>query len=125
MFGLENDSELADGEGNAFTNAIIAIPAVVTETLGINDVMGHDFTLTMYPNPVKDKAILAYQLPSEGSVVITVFNAMGTQVVQLLDERQESGLHQVELNSSTLAAGIYYCRLTYGDEVKVIKMVVE
>ena len=125
VFGLENDSELADGEGNAFTNAIIAIPAVVTETLGINDVMGHDFTLTMYPNPVKDKAILAYQLPSEGSVVITVFNAMGIQVVQLLDERQESGLHQVELNSSTLAAGIYYCRLTYGDEVKVIKMVVE
>jgi parallel beta-helix repeat protein len=125
VFGLENDSELADGEGNAFTNAIIAIPAVVTETLGINDVMGHDFTLTMYPNPVKDKAILAYQLPSEGSVVITVFNAMGTQVVQLLDERQESGLHQVELNSSTLVAGVYYCRLTYGDVVKVIKMIVE
>lgn len=125
VFGLENDSELADGEGNAFTNAIIAIPAVVTETLGINDVMGHDFTLTMYPNPVKDKAILAYQLPSEGSVVITVFNAMGTQVAQLLDERQESGMHQMELNCSTLVAGVYYCRLTCGDVVKVIKMVVE
>ena len=125
VFGLENDSELADGEGNAFTNAIIAMPAVVTETLGVNDVMGHNFTFTVYPNPVKDKAILAYQLPSEGSVVITVFNAMGTQVAQLLDERHESGLHQVELNSSTLVAGVYYCRLTYGDVVKVIKMIVE
>ena len=57
--------------------------------------------------------------------MITVFNAMGTQVAQLLDEHQERGMHQVELNSSQLAAGVYYCRLTYGDTVKVIKMVVE
>lgn len=125
VFGLENDSELADGQGTAYSDAVMAMPALVTETLGINDVTEGNFSLTVYPNPMKDKATLAYALPAYGAVTLTVFNAMGQQMTVVVDERQTSGVHQVEVDLQQWASGIYYCRLTYGNSVEIIKMVVE
>ena len=106
-------------------DAVIAMPMVVTETLGLNDMTNGAFSLTVYPNPVEGKAVMAYELPAEGHVTLTIFNAMGQQMTQVVDERQAAGVHQVEIGSDIWAAGVYYCRLTYGDTVKVIKMVVE
>ncbi len=125
VFGLENDSELADGQGTAYSDAVIAMPALVTETLGINDVTEGNFSLTVYPNPMKDKATLAYSLPADGAVTLTVYNAMGQQMAVVVDERQTSGVHQVEVSLQQWASGVYYCRLTYGNSVELIKMVVE
>ena len=125
VFGLESDSELADGQGTAYSDAVIAMPALVTETLGINDVTEGNFSLTVYPNPMKDKATLAYSLPADGAVTLTVYNAMGQQMAVVVDERQTSGVHQVEVSLQQWASGVYYCRLTYGDSVELIKMVVE
>ena len=126
IFGLENnDSEFADGQGTAYSDAVMAMPALVTETLGINNVTDGAFSLTVYPNPMKDKATLAYTLPADGAVTLTVYNAMGQQMTVVVDERQTSGVHQVEVGLQQWASGIYYCRLTYGNSVEIIKMVVE
>lgn len=126
IFGLENnDSEFADGQGTAYSDAVMAMPALVTETLGINNVTDGAFSLTVYPNPMKDKATLAYTLPADGAVTLTVYNAMGQQMTVVVDERQTSGVHQVEVGLQQWASGIYYCRLTYGNLVEIIKMVVE
>jgi parallel beta-helix repeat protein len=125
LFSLDGNCELADGNGQVIDDAVIAMPMVVTETLGLNDMTNGAFSLTVYPNPVEGKAVMAYELPAEGHVTLTVFNAMGQQMTQVVDERQAAGVHQVEIGSDIWAAGVYYCRLTYGDTVKVIKMVVE
>lgn len=125
VFGLESNSELADGQGTAYSDAVMAMPALVTEILGINDVTEGNFSLTVYPNPMKDKATLAYSLPADGAVTLTVYNAMGQQMAVVVDERQTSGVHQVEVSLQQWASGVYYCRLTYGNSVELIKMVVE
>lgn len=126
VFGLEAGSELADGQGIAIDDAVIAMPSVITETLGLNGATHENaFAVAVYPNPMKDKAKIAYCLPAEGSVTLTVFNTMGNVVATLVDGQQACGFHQVELDSRQWASGVYYCRLTYGDVVKVMKMVVE
>ena len=126
VFGLESGSELADGQGVAINDAVIAMPSVITETLGIHDVATESaFAVAAYPNPLKDKATIAYCLPTEGSVTLTVFNTMGNVVATLVDGQQACGLHQVELDSRQWASGVYHCRITYGSEVRIIKMVVE
>ncbi len=125
LFSLRNNCELADGNGQVIDDMVIAMPMVVTETLGLNDMTDGVFSLTIYPNPVKGKAVLAYELPTEGQVTLTVFNAMGQQMTQVVDERQAAGVHQVEIGSDNWAAGVYYCRLSHGNTVEIVKMVVE
>ena len=126
VFGLEACSELADGQGIAINDAIIAMPSVITETLSVDDTAAEStFAVAVYPNPMNDKAKVTYCLPAEGSVTLTVYNTMGNVMETLVNGRQDAGLHQVELDSSQWASGVYYCRLTCGSQVRVIKMVVE
>lgn len=126
VFGLEACSELADGQGIAINDAIIAMPSVITETLSVDDTAAEStFAVAVYPNPMNDKAKVTYCLPTEGSVTLTVYNTMGNVMETLVNGRQDAGLHQVELDSSQWASGVYYCRLTCGSQVRVIKMVVE
>ena len=126
VFGLEACSELADGQGIAINDAIIAMPSVITETLSVDDTAAEStFAVAVYPNPMNDKAKVTYCLPTEGSVTLTVYNTWGNVMETLVNGRQDAGLHQVELDSSQWASGVYYCRLTCGSQVRVIKMVVE
>ena len=126
VFSLEACSELADGQGIAINDAIIAMPSIITETLSVDDSATEStFAVAVYPNPVSDKAKITYCLPAEGSVTLTVYNTMGNVVTTLAEGRQDAGLHQVELDSRQWASGVYYCRFTCGNQVRVIKMVVE
>jgi hypothetical protein len=67
-----------------------------------------------YPNPFN---------PVASNVRLMVFNVMGQQVATLAQGWHDSGLHRLTFDGSTLASGIYFCRLQAGDYTGVQKMV--
>lgn len=64
------------------------------------------------PNPFSDRTEIAYSLTRAGRVIVDVFDASGTRVAVLVDDREQgAGSYRTEFDGSTLPAGVYLCRV--------------
>ena len=116
VFSLNAYSEMADGSAQVLDDVVIAMPAIITETLGMSDNTMDATNLTIYPNPANDICRLSYQLAEAGRVTVSVYNLMGEKVMDGADFHQEEGQHELCLNTSSLAVGMYCCRITFEGE---------
>lgn len=67
-----------------------------------------DFTLEQnYPNPFNPSTKISFGLPQRSGVVLKVFNALGQQVAELVNESLEAGIHSYNFDASKLTSGIY------------------
>ena len=127
-FSLSAYSEMADGNAQVLEGVAIAMPDIVTQTLGVSGNATTGVALSLYPNPAKDVCTMVYQLPEAGRVTVSVYNTMGVKVMDVADFRQEEGRHELRLSTASLAAGMYTCRITFEGEsswVKTTKLTIE
>lgn len=64
-----------------------------------------------FPNPFNPITVIKYSLPLESNVNISVFNILGEQVIQLVNENKKNGFYTVEWNASNLSSGVYFYRI--------------
>ena len=70
-----------------------------------------DFALRQnYPNPFNPTTSIAYDLPKDAHVKITIYDMLGRAVTTLVDGVQSANRHSVEWNPSHLTSGVYFCR---------------
>ncbi len=82
-----------------------------------------------YPNPFNMDTEIQYQLPEKAVVKLTVFNVLGKEIITLIDEEQNSGIHRVhwdgrDANGKFVGSGIYFYRLETRDYSMARKMTV-
>jgi len=75
-----------------------------------------------YPNPFNPSTVISYQLPEFGNVKIKVYDILGNEVANLVNEKKNSGYHSVEFNASHLTSGIYFYSINVGSFYQVNKM---
>lgn len=75
-----------------------------------------------YPNPFNPITTIAFELPEDGAAQLTIFNAVGQQVAVLVDQAMRAGRHEVNFDASTLATGVYFYRLRFGEQVLTKRM---
>jgi hypothetical protein len=80
-----------------------------------------------YPNPFNPSTIISYQLPQTEMVTLEIYNALGEKVRTLINNIKEPGNYEVVWNGknnsgTTLPSGMYLYRITAGNYVKVMKM---
>ncbi|MBP1658122.1 MAG: hypothetical protein H6Q31_2723 [Bacteroidetes bacterium] len=71
------------------------------------------------PNPFNPSTHLAYDLGSDGFVSLVIYDLLGRQVGQLVDEHQGAGRHSIEWDpsrSSSVSSGVYVARLSVTGE---------
>jgi N-acetylneuraminic acid mutarotase len=113
-FSLDAYSELANGSAQVLDGVVIAMPVIVTSTLGVHEgAMTEGAHVSTYPNPVNDVCHLTYDLAEAGRVTVSVYNMMGVKVLDVADLHQEEGKHEMEWSTLNLAAGVYNCRVTF------------
>lgn len=66
-------------------------------------------SLRAYPNPTNGKTNIQYSLPSSGSVVVKLYNALGEEVYTIKNEKAFSGTYTDELDITNLQSGTYRC----------------
>ncbi len=67
-----------------------------------------DFTLEQnYPNPFNPSTKISFGLPQRSSVVLKVFNTLGQEVAELVNESLEAGTHSYNFDASKLTSGVY------------------
>jgi len=72
-----------------------------------------------YPNPFNPATTIEYQLPGNGTrynVSLKIYDVIGREVVQLVNEQQEPGYYQKTFNASRYASGMYIYRLVASDD---------
>ncbi len=77
---------------------------------------------TNYPNPFNPQTTIPYVLPKATKVTLEVYNAIGQRVETLVDTYQNAGSHEVQWDAGAHSSGIYYYKLTAGDETHVETM---
>jgi hypothetical protein len=76
------------------------------------------FTLHgVYPNPAAGQATVAFELASAGEASVAVYDVMGRRVAVLSEGEHAAGRHEVSLDGTSLASGIYVVRVTAGEHV--------
>lgn len=96
-------------------------------TLGITPAaaVSHVLLSQSQPNPMRAAGAITYSLPSGRHVMLRLYDAQGRVLRTLVDRFETAGLHRVELESRSLANGIYFYRLESGGEVRERKLVIQ
>jgi photosystem II stability/assembly factor-like uncharacterized protein len=68
-----------------------------------------------YPNPFNPSTTIRYVLPHSSQVTLSVYNTLGQQVAQLVNEQQQAGYHDAVFRGEGLASGVYFYRIQAGD----------
>jgi len=90
------------------------------ETITEEDVLDQigEFTLHQnYPNPFNPVTNISFTLPERGFVSLKVYDILGREVANLVNEVKSIGTHSVNFNASFLSSGIYMYKLEAGQKV--------
>ncbi len=65
-----------------------------------------------YPNPFNASTTIQYSLPVESRVTLKIFDVLGNEIISLINEDKNSGLHTIKFDTFNLASGVYFYNLT-------------
>lgn len=76
-----------------------------------------------YPNPFNPNTKISYSISKSGLVSLKVYDILGREIISLLNETMEAGSYEVTFDGSKCSSGIYFYKITFGDYIKIKKMV--
>ena len=74
-----------------------------------------------YPNPFNAKTLISFDLPVNSDVTISIYNIAG-QLVKSISGNYEAGHQQVTWDASGVSSGVYFAKVTAGDNSQTLKM---
>jgi hypothetical protein len=90
-----------------------------------NTVIPGNFELMQnYPNPFNPATKISYAVPHESFVTIKIYDMLGREIAQLVNEYKHAGTYSVEFSAKNLSSGVYFYSLKSEDFYSVKKMVV-
>jgi choice-of-anchor B domain-containing protein len=113
--------------GSDMTNGLYVfkfIPDTTTSVDGSSNDIPSEYTLKQnYPNPFNPVTVISYSLPQQSSVLITLYDPLGREVRELVNEDKPAGSYTITFNAGDIPSGIYFYRITAGDFTETKKMV--
>jgi hypothetical protein len=108
----------------AFTNFdVTGCGPILTGSSNISSELPLSYSLKQnYPNPFNPVTKINYTLPKSGFVTLKVYDMLGREVVNLINENKAAGNYSVDFNASNLTSGVYFYRLESNGFVDTKKM---
>jgi len=76
-----------------------------------------------YPNPFNPSTTIKFAVPEATNVTLTIYNALGQKVVDLVNGKLEAGRYSYQWDARNVASGMYIYELRTNKFVSVKKMV--
>jgi hypothetical protein len=93
-----------------------------TNVAGANPVPEKYSLAQNFPNPFNPSTTIIYSLPEAGQVSIKIYDILGREVRNLVNEYKTSGSYYTIFNAHGLSSGVYIYRLTAGNYSAVKKL---
>ncbi len=133
MLSIDSSQQLNTWMANALTFTYNGCPSPITVAVLISVSLGVDNELSAipkeyklyqnYPNPFNPSTELRFDLPKSGMTKLTVFDVLGRQVAQLVNQNLNAGRHSVRFDGLRHNAGVYFYRIESGSFSDLKKMV--
>ncbi|HEX2867219.1 MAG TPA: T9SS type A sorting domain-containing protein [Ignavibacteriales bacterium] len=75
-----------------------------------------------YPNPFNPTTTIRYSIPHAGNVNISLFDALGNKVMELVNEYKSEGIFHVEFDGKGFTSGVYFYRIQSGSYAETKKL---
>lgn len=90
----------------------------------ISSVIPDNFLLSQnYPNPFNPRTEISYEVPAAKLVKLTVYNILGKEMAELVNERQSPGRYKVSFDASNLTSGVYFYTLSTDNFTETKRMI--
>lgn len=93
------------------------------EDITTNSESVSEYSLSNYPNPFNPTTRIVYKLKEKGFVSLKVYDILGKEVAELVNEVKAEGIYVTEFKASDLPSGIYIYSLRVNDFVSNQKMI--
>jgi hypothetical protein len=127
LFAAGNSVNLNGSNAGDAWNFAANKSVVVSAATGIDDEnLVVSFGLDQnYPNPFNPATTINYSIPEDVSgslVTLKIYDLLGTEVAEVVNESKSSGNYQVSFDASNLPSGVYIYSLRAGNYSAVRKM---
>jgi hypothetical protein len=75
-----------------------------------------------YPNPFNPTTKINFAIPKQGLVTLKVYDVLGREVANLVNEVKTAGNYIVDFDASYLASGVYFYKLEVNGFTDVKRM---
>ena len=98
----------------------------IAGVVGINENISSAYSLSIYPNPTSENSTIAYHLDKKADTKITVTDVLGKTVYVQSNAGQPEGDYNVAISkqNQNLRNGIYFVRLSVGNESITKKLII-
>lgn len=87
-------------------DAVLSVPTTVQRQATIENIR-----LSMQPNPAFDLATVCFTLSKPGRVSLKLFNALGQEIIEILNSELAAGEYRHTFDISNVAEGVYILQL--------------
>ena len=95
----------------------------LTPIEGLENTLPKDFRVYQnYPNPFNPSTTIRYELSEAGNVSFTIYDITGRELQKLIKTNISAGTHELNLNMSDYASGVYLLRAQQGGASGIIKL---
>ena len=113
-----------EDSSNGHINLFARKESVLVSSVSFEDPAPLWFNLKQnYPNPFNSTTRIFYALSKQNFVSLKIYDVLGNDIAQLVNETKVPGSYSVYFNAGNLSSGIYFYKLTIGKESKTKKMV--
>jgi photosystem II stability/assembly factor-like uncharacterized protein len=76
-----------------------------------------------YPNPFNPSTSIKFSLPNAGRVQLKIYNLLGKEVSELINEEKPAGNYEIKFDGSKLPSGVYFYTISAGNFRQTKKMI--
>lgn len=82
-------------------------------------------SITVIPNPTSDFAVVSYLATASSEVKVNIVNILGETVASFNEGTKAPGMHQIKVDATQFAAGVYTVNFETGNQTATAKFVVK
>ena len=99
----------------------------IVTSIDDNELIPAEFKISAYPNPFNPSTKISWQSPVGSWQTLKIFDLLGTEIVNLVDEYKSPGKYEVDWNGknnfgSKVSSGIYFVRIQSNQQFKNLKL---
>ena len=111
--------------GKSFVRRQSAILTSIDEQLEDISILPNGYSLSQnYPNPFNPATKIKFTLPIAQLVTLKVYDVLGKEVKELVNDYKNSGVYEISFNASDLSSGVYFYRLSVNGFSEAKKMLI-
>jgi len=112
------NTKINDGSSYVISNNNVSVLKV-----GSDKVVPTVYSLEQnYPNPFNPSTTIKFSVPEMSNVKLTIYNAIGQKVAELVNSTLEAGSYSFNWDASNVASGLYFYELNTNNFSSVKKM---